>query len=402
MSFLSKCCLCLPLMFLHPCVSTAQTSAEEVRESWQHEIASAAMDELQQSGTPSLQIAVAQDGQVIFQGAYGLADVENSVTATPETRYRTASISKWFTASAAMILADQGALDLDVSIQTYCPQFPEKRWPITTRQLLTHTSGIRHYANYDAELDQATSASARDDIEKRRTRDQLGTYTRYTEVVTTLDNFKEDPLLFEPGSNWSYSSYGYRVLGCVIEGAAKQPYRTALKNLVFEPAGMVDTVDDDAWSIVPNRVSGYRLSRSEPLRRADMRDVSENLPAGGHLSTATDLVRFAQAFDNEKLPGSQSATLMSAPLGKTRDDVAGSPSWRDAIPSESKYGYGVMFFPNANGTWIGHTGRQAGASAIVILVPEENLSIAVLSNAKGWNGFISFTEKIRAIVARAM
>lgn len=402
MSSSSKYLFYLPLIFLAACVSPSQQPAEAAKKNWQDEIAAAAAKELQESGAPSLQIAVGHDGEVIFEGAYGLADVENDVAATPAARYRTASVSKWLTASAAMILVDQGALDPDVPIQTYCPQFPAKRWPITTRQLLTHTSGIRHYADYEAEFAQANSDSLRDDVERRRTRDQLGTYTRYTDVAAPLIGFKNDALLFEPGSGWTYSSFGYRVLACVMEGAAERPYRTIMKELVFEPAGMTDTVDDDSWAIIPHRVSGYRLVRGEPLRRAEMRDVSENLPAGGHLSTATDLVRFAQVFDSEKLLSTEATTLMSTPFGNNQGQTADSPSWRDAIPSEKNYSYGVMFFPNADGTWIGHTGRQAGASAIIILVPDKNLSIAVMSNVKGWNGYISFTEAIRAIVAREL
>ena len=104
-----------------------------------------AAQEMENSGTPSLQIAIGSKGRVVFEGAYGWADLENKVPATSKSRYRTASVSKWFTAIAAMKLAEAGKLDLDAPIQRYCSSYPKKRWTITTRQLLTHTSGIRHY-----------------------------------------------------------------------------------------------------------------------------------------------------------------------------------------------------------------------------------------------------------------
>jgi CubicO group peptidase (beta-lactamase class C family) len=356
--------------------------------------------ELEQSGAPSIQVAIGHGGEIIFEGAFGLADVENDVPASPETRYRSASISKWLTATAAMRLAEQGHLDLDVSIQRYCPEFPQKDWPITTRQLLTHSSGIRHYADYESELGSADTMEDRAEIERRKTRDQLSTYTRYTDVEAALDSFKDDPLVFEPGKKWLYTSFGYRLLACVLEGASGRTYRALLQEEVLQPAGMSGTTPDDAWTITPHRASGYRLDRGEPLRRADMRDVSENLPAGGHLTTATDLVMFAQAFLAGRLVSAESAALMTQGLSNDSDESVNYTSWRHAIPSRDKYAYGIMSFPNENNLWIGHTGRQAGGSSIVILVPDQEIAIAILTNVKGWGGYLSFARELYSIVAR--
>ncbi len=367
---------------------------------FQEEIELAIRAELEQSGVPSLQVAVGSKGEVIYEGAFGLADLEQNVVASVETRYRSASISKWLTATVAMKLAEQGTLDLDQSIQEYCPQFPRKRWPITARHLLTHTAGIRHYPDYETEFAQATSDKERADIERRQNRDALGTYTRYTDVIAPLANFKDALLVFEPGTDWLYTSFGYRVLACVIEGAAGRTYQSQLNAEVFEPIGMTRTVSDDAWAIVPNRVAGYRLNRGEPIRRADMRDVSENLPAGGHLTTATDLIRFAQAFQSGQLVSPESVSIMTEGLSGKGMETENYASWRYAIPSHDKYAYGIMSFPNETQLWIGHTGRQAGASSIVVLVPEQDISIAVLTNVKGWGGYLSLVREIHAIVER--
>ena len=233
-----KCAACLGLILLSACTTPATSSTPTQQQAWKQELADAALRELKDSGTPSLQISVAHGGEVIFEAAYGLADLENDVAATPTTKYRTASISKWFTASAVMQLVEQEKLNLDTPIQEYCSQFPVKQFPITTRELLTHTSGIRHYVDYEGELESAKSTSERTKIERRRDRELIGNYTRYTSINPTLENFERDPLLFEPGSNWSYSSFGYRVLACVMEGAAKQPYRVIVQENIFEPLGM--------------------------------------------------------------------------------------------------------------------------------------------------------------------
>lgn len=356
--------------------------------------------ELEQSGAPSLQVAIGYKGEILFEGAFGLADLEHNVAATVETRYRSASISKWLTAAAGMKLVEQGKLDLDKPIQEYCVEFPRKPWPITTRQILTHTSGIRHYVDYEAELAEASSHEERANIERRQSLDALGAYTRYTDVKAPLDNFKNDHLLFEPGTNWLYSSFGYRVLACVLEGASGQTYQDLLDTLVFEPANMIRTIPDDAWEIVPHRAAGYRLNRGEVLRRADMRDVSENLPAGGHLTTATDLANFAQAFDAGQLVSAESIETMTLKISGKITETDNYTSWRHAIPSLDAYAYGIMSFPNETQHWIGHTGRQAGASSIVVLVPDQDLSIAVLTNVKGWGGYLGLVREIHAIVER--
>lgn len=386
---ISVCLARVALLFL--AVSANAQSLEE-------RVEKAVLSELEKSGVPSLQVAVGRGGEVVFNGAFGLADVENDVPATPETKYRSASISKWLTATAAMMLSEQGHLDLDEPIQKYCPQFPPKHWPITTRNLLTHKSGVRHYVDYDDELSKVDTDEERLEIERRQSRDALSTYTRYTDVIAPLDSFKDDPLIFEPGTSWLYSSFGYRLLGCVIEGASGRAYRSFMQNEVFHAAGMTSTVPDDAWAITPHRAAGYRLDRGEPLRRADMRDVSENLPAGGHLTTAADLIAFALSFHAQELVSENSVLLMTQGLSDNPDEAQNYTSWRHAIPSRDKYGYGIMSFPNENTLWIGHTGRQAGSSSIVVLVPDEGLSIAVLTNAKGWGGYLNFVREIHSII----
>ncbi len=188
---------------------------------------------------PGLSLAVVADGHIVLAEGYGLSDVENNVPATADTIFRIASLSKPITAVGAMRLVESGKLDLDAPIQKYCPAFPQKPWPISTRQLLAHQSGIRDYRN---------------DEESINTR-------HYTSINQALAQFANDPLDFQPGTKMQYTSYGYIVLGCVMEGASGESYEAYMKQAVFDPAKMPATRLDDVFAIIPHRARGYVFSK---------------------------------------------------------------------------------------------------------------------------------------------
>ena len=146
---------------------------------------------------PGFSAAVVVDNQLRWSQGYGLAEMENSVPATPTTTYRIASVSKPITAVAAMQLVERGKLDLDTPIQKYCPAYPEKPWKITARHLLGHLSGIRHY----------------------KTDENFNSTRHFASVMESLDAFKTDPLLQEPGTKFT-TRLRYVVLFCVVEGAS--------------------------------------------------------------------------------------------------------------------------------------------------------------------------------------
>lgn len=398
-AIVQRCVICVALCSGFFVNSKVYAITQNENGEFYKEIESAANAEIKNSQTPSLQISVGLGLDVIYEGAFGISNIEDNVKATPETKYRTASVAKWFTAVAAMRLAEKGKLDLEKPIQHYCPEFPKKEWPITAIQLLTHTAGIRHYIDYEDAIVSATSRDEKFRLEVKRMQETISNYTRFTNVIAPLETFKDDPLLFEPGSNWEYTSFGYRLLACVMQGAAGKDYHEIMRDLIFGVVGMNNTVQDDAWTIVPNRASGYRLTRGKSIRRADMRDVSENLPAGGYLSTSTDLVKFALAFNNG-LVSERHRGLMSSPVVVGEVDGNTPRSWRDAIPSKEKYGFGLMLFSNYKKEMVGHTGRQAGGSAIIVSLPRERIAIAIMTNAKGWNSFLTFAMKIDSIVEK--
>ncbi|MDT9597912.1 serine hydrolase domain-containing protein [Sphingosinicella rhizophila] len=351
---------------------------------WRAAAATLARAEISSGGPPSIQIAVGYEGELIFNEAFGTADVENDVRATPDTMYRTASISKWMTAAAAMVLIEKGRLDLDRPIQEYCPAYPEKRWEVTTRHLLTHTAGLRHYTDYADELAAASNETQRLRVELRRMRDQNSRYQRYTDVLAPLDTFKADALRFKPGTDYLYTSYGYRLLACVLQGADRsRDFRTILREAVFIPAGTPAIVEDDSWAIIPRRAGMYSLQSEKGLRRADLRDVSENLPAGGHLAKASDLVRFAMAFYDGKIVSRDSIMLMETPLAGPKGE-----------PVEPGHGHGLMILPIGSKSYIGHTGGQAGTASVLFYEPKTKITIAVMSNADTWAGLRAFAERL--------
>ncbi len=225
---------------------------------------------------PGLSIAVATRAGVVFSEGFGTADLENRVAATSQSVYRLCSISKALTAVAALQLAETQKLALDASVAKYLPEAPETWRSITPRQLLSHTSGIRHYRN---------------DAEEFQTK-------HYQNLAEALELFRDDYLLFKPGTSVQYSTFGYTLLGIVIERASGEPFRDYMRTHVFAPAGMNHSREDDIWAVVPNRVRGYRNGENGDPLNCHLEDPSYKVPGGGMIGTAEDLVRFALAVRN--------------------------------------------------------------------------------------------------------
>ena len=325
---------------------------------------------------PALSVSVVRDGK-LWSGAFGSADLEQDVPASTQTLFRTASIGKWFTATAAMRLVENAELDLDAPVQKYCPQYPAKPWPVTSRQLLSHLAGVRHY--YGDNGEPRDTEAQRAELDARIARERAGQFVRYTDMLGPLEIFKDDPLLFEPGTKSHYSSLGYRLMGCVLEGAAKMPYRQLMRDLVFAPAGMQSIIDDDARKLIPHRAAGYSRGPDGTTLRAEYRDVSENLPAGGWLATSEDLAKFAVAFAQGKIV-----------KPATRDQMVKRPTLKDGSPApnpmgipEYYYGTGVMVGPlTGKPAWF-HTGGQSGATALLYWYPESQVAVALMTNRDG-------------------
>jgi len=315
---------------------------------------------------PGGSFAIGMGNRIVWSQGFGFADVEEHVSATPETAYRSASIGKAMTAAAAMQLWEQGKLDIDAPIQKYCPRFPEKPWPITARMLLSHTAGIRE-PNDTAELYNTK---------------------HYDHVADALDLFANDPLTMQPGDDFKYTTWGYVLLGCVMEGASGEDYRTFMQHTIFDPAGMTSTQEDDPRAVIANRAGGYIIENGI-LKNAGWTDMSAKLPAGGWLATAPDLVRFMQAWMDGKFVSKQTQALMLTPYVLPRNNGTVD-------------GYGMGWFLDLyHGMRVGfHGGGTPGVSGMAFFVPEKHLAIAGIFNLQNISGAkrLSLFEAIADVV----
>jgi len=312
-------------------------------------IEKAAKEFIAATSAPGVSVSVVLDGRTVWAQGFGKADLENSVPATPETVFRLASVSKTMTATAILQLVERGKLDLDAEVQAYCPAFPKKQWPVTTRQLLGHLGGIRHY-HPDGKGD-IPSDSAR----------------HFASMEESLTIFAGDPLVAEPGSKFNYSTYGYTLLGCVLEGAAHQKYVDFMRANIFDPAGMRATQVDDYFAIVPHRTRWYHKDESGPVKNAGVLDSSYKIPGGGFVSSAEDMARYEEALLADKLVKRSTRELMWTSQ-KTSDGQA------------TGYGLGWGISSKFGLHLISHSGGQQGTSTDILLAPDRNAAVVVLAN----------------------
>jgi len=327
-------------------LTTAQLraqSSDELPASTIASIEKAVTTEMSKQGIPGLSVAVATDKQLRWSNGYGLADVENFVPAKASTVYRLGSISKPITATAVVQLVERGKLDLDAPVQKYCPAFPQKQWPVTSRELLGHLGGVRHYN------------------EKER----VEYTTHFDSVASGLSVFKDDPLIAEPGTQFHYSSFGYNLLGCVVEGASGQSFADYVRQNIFVPAGMDHMQVDNLFALIPNRARGYQRDKDGNLENSQLMDSSYKIPSGGLCSTAADLARFAIAIETGKLVKPETLAEMFT-SGKTRDG------------KETGYGFGWGLGQLDGNRVVAHGGGQSGVSTHLLLLPEKGIAVAAM------------------------
>lgn len=295
---------------------------------------------------PGASVLVVQDGQVRVRRAYGLADVEAGIAATPATNYRLASITKQFTAAAVLLLAEDGRLRLDDPVGRWLPSLPPAPAAATLHQLLTHTSGLVDYEDsVPAAVPGAPPAS------------QL----RDADVLRLLE--AHDRTLFPPGSEYRYSNSGYAMLALVVERASGRCFPAYLRENIFLPLGMDATLARvDNGPPVPHRAYGHRFE-ADGWQRADQSPTSAVLGDGGVYSSIDDLARWHAALDGDRLLSAASRRLAFTPHVATDDP-------------DVRYGYGWRI---GTGTqW--HSGETIGFRNVLVRWPHRRLAVVVLSN----------------------
>jgi len=297
---------------------------------------------------PGAAVLVSHRGRTLLRKGYGLANVELGVPVTPEHVFRIGSITKQFTAVAALMLADEGRLSLDDEITRFFPDWPTHGHRITVEHLLTHTSGIRSYTSMSEFM-----AETRRDVP----------------LNELIAGFRDQPMDFAPGTEFLYNNSGYVLLGAIIEQVSGRSYAAFLRERIFEPLGMHDTRYEDARALLPRRASGYSAPSGGDVRNAEYLSMSLPHAAGALVSTVDDQLRWQKAVAEGRLLRAETWHRAFTPV-------------RLADGRSSGYGYGWFVGTAAGAQSVEHGGDINGFASDALWIPTAELHVIVLSNAE--------------------
>jgi CubicO group peptidase (beta-lactamase class C family) len=299
------------------------------------------------------------DGETEWIGSSGWA-CENEMLFTDSTLTRIASISKCLTAVAVMQLVEKNQIDLEAPISMYLADLPQDKINITIRQLLTHTSGISQYEN----------------------KDEVENSIHYESLDDAMNVFIDRPLLFKPGSEYFYTSYGYVVLGRIIESVSGIRYGEFINTNILVPADMTKTSIEEYGLDYPNKSCLYHNARRK-AKPGDQNDLSNRVPGGGYQSTLNDLLKFGKALAEGRLISKSSLNEMIQSEAVEYDGNKYALGW-------SLYGP-----PPYENLIIGHSGGQTGCTSQIMIIPKSKTVIVVLSNTSGtYPDIASFASKL--------
>jgi serine beta-lactamase-like protein LACTB len=309
---------------------------------------------LVEQNLPGLSVAVGASDGIVWAEGFGWADLEQRTPVAPDTRFRIGTASIVLTSAAAGLLLEKSRLTLDDEIQAHVPEFPRKPWPVTLRQLMAHVGGVGNDGGDEGPLLSA----------------------RCERPVDALQQFADRPLLFEPGTDYRYSSYGWILVSAAIEAAADEPFLRFMREAIFEPLGMRDTKADAAGVPMAKDATPYfpRFAADPRYGPDPMRPVDYSCYAGSSvfLSTPSDLVRFALALQGGKLLQPATVAQLQA-------------SQRLASGAETGYGLGwdleTLDLAGGKARVVGHDGESLGGTvASLMTFPEHGIIVAVTSN----------------------
>lgn len=338
-----------PLWLLLPVVLVGLVAAQRLRSSTLPKTFPANVEayvrmEKERQKIPGMAVVVIRDGAIAYEGFFGDADWRSGIQISRDTTFRLASLAKPMTAAAVMSLADQGMIELDAPIQKYVPAFPQKKWPVTVRQLLGHLGGVRHYKG----------------------REQYP-QSHCTSVTQSLALFSKDPLEHEPGTKYLYSTYGYSLLGAAIQRASGTDYVDYMQKHIFQPLGMTRIAVDDITKPDPHLAEGYFHDNSGSLNPVPHYDTTCRLPGGGFRGPIGDVARFVLALMDNRLLKPESRNLLWTP----QQTKAGTP-----VP----YGIGWQIESWNEQRVAFHNGAQPGIVTHVWMLPERKFAVILVAN----------------------
>lgn len=299
---------------------------------------------LKKHGIPGMAISVSKKGELIWSEGFGYSNKKPKTSVKPDTTlFRIASISKSITAVLLAKLVDDGIIDLDQSIYNYLPDYPKKDYDFTVRQLSGHLAGIRHYKDDETVLN------------KKMT------------ITEGLDLFKNDPLLFEPSTQFLYNSFGYVLLSEIMQKAAKTDFNVMAVDSLFKPLQLQHTMLDTSDITIPNTTHFYRKKHvlSDPVAN------EYKVAGGGFLSTSEDIVKFGHELI--------SPTVISQ---EALSQIITSQRFKSTYITGYGIGFSIAKTKKATPKYY-HTGGGVGASTILSIYPEEDIVITVLTNLSG-------------------
>ena len=303
-------------------------------------------DFIDQNGVNGIQVCVSKKNKTVWSGAFGYADIVSKVYVTDSTKFRINSISKSITSLAVVKLISEGKLDLDSAIEKYIPGFPKKSFPITIRQLAGHLAGFRDY-------------------DENNLNDYIRT-DHFDNSIQALKIFENDTLLFEPGTRFYYSTFGWNLIGAIIEKVSGKDYLTYMAENIWKPLGLENTCGDNIKNKISNRSKFYNVTGEED----DLGDFSYKYAGGGLLSTGKDLIKIG----NEILYGPHIDTKMKKSLFQTQHTTDNK---------ETGYGLGWYIGKDKNGhrIWY-HSGDSFSGSSYLLIYPDDDIVVSFLANSQ--------------------
>lgn len=310
---------------------------------------------------PGVSVAVGAGGEIVWAEGFGWANIEHRVPVTPDTRFRIGTASKVLTSAAVGWLMEKGRLNLDDEIHGYVPAFPKKQWPVTLRQVMAHVAGITRDAG---------------DEEPVGVQEGQPPAPRCQQTADRLERFADRPLLFEPGTEYRYSNYGWILVSAAVEAAAAEPFSRFMRRQIFEPLGMKHTSAESPLEPSPDRATFYfpRFSADPRYGPDEGREVDYSCFAGSaaFVSTPSELVRFGIAM--------QSGSLLQPATVQTLQES-------QRLTSGDAVGYGLGWdietatLAGASTRQLGHDGDMLGGMvASFMIFPHHGLIVAVTSN----------------------
>ena len=304
------------------------------------------LSEVTKGNSPGVSVLVARDGKIVFQGGFGLADLEKKTPVTVETKFRIGSITKQFTAAAILKLAEEKKLAVTDPLSKFFPDFP-RGGEVTLRHLLTHTSGVHSYTDKP---------------------DFFTKVSQPNEPGALIETFKNDPPDFAPGAGFHYNNSAYFLLGEIVAKVSSKPFGDYLRETFFEPLGMKDTGIFVNANPPSNMAQGYSAGDGKIALALDW-DMSWAGGAGALYSTVGDLFRWNEALFGGRVVNAESFKAATTPV-ELPPNVDGM-----------NYGYGLVMSDVKHLRAIGHGGGLNGWSSDLVRLPDQNCTVVVLANS---------------------